>query len=139
MIEEILFNFHLSLLFSLYKTLGYKLLFYANLVFMKNQYTIILIHMFCLFKYFAVSFFSTRGSGTAVGPRQRVYDTTCGMVCCRRTSRGQRSVYVHNCLPTANIVHVFLGAFLYRNGPDYRNGLPEWTFICVLEYFSFGF
>ena len=25
-----------------------------------------------------------------------------------------------------------------RNGPDYRNGLPEWTFICVLEYFSFG-
>ena len=30
------------------------------------------------------------------------------------------------------------GAFLYRNhGPDYQNGLPEWTFICVLEYFSF--
>ena len=26
-----------------------------------------------------------------------------------------------------------------RNGPDYRNGLPEWTFICVLEYFSLGF
>ena len=26
-----------------------------------------------------------------------------------------------------------------RNGPDYRNGLPELTFICFLEYFSFGF
>ena len=26
-----------------------------------------------------------------------------------------------------------------RNGPDYRNGLPEWAFICVLEDFSFGF
>ena len=26
-----------------------------------------------------------------------------------------------------------------RNGPHYRNGLPEWTFICVVEYFSFGF
>ena len=25
-----------------------------------------------------------------------------------------------------------------RNGPDYRNELPEWTFICVIEYFSFG-
>ena len=24
-----------------------------------------------------------------------------------------------------------------RNGSDYRNGLPEWTFICVLGYFSF--
>ena len=23
-----------------------------------------------------------------------------------------------------------------RNGPDYRNGLTEWTFICVHEYFS---
>ena len=34
---------------------------------------------------------------------------------------------------------VFDGAFLYRDGPDYRNGLPEWTFICVIEYFSFGF
>ena len=28
--------------------------------------------------------------------------------------------------------------FLYQNGPDYLNGLPEWTFICVIEYFSFG-
>ena len=26
-----------------------------------------------------------------------------------------------------------------RNGPDYQKGLPEWTFMCVLEYFSFGF
>ena len=26
-----------------------------------------------------------------------------------------------------------------RNGPDYRNGLPEWIFICVLKYFLFGF
>ena len=22
------------------------------------------------------------------------------------------------------------GAFVYRNGLNYRNGLPEWTFIC---------
>ena len=29
------------------------------------------------------------------------------------------------------------GAFLYRNGPDYRNELPEWTFTRILEYFSF--
>ena len=27
------------------------------------------------------------------------------------------------------------GTFLYRNGPDYRNGLPEWALTCVLEYF----
>ena len=31
------------------------------------------------------------------------------------------------------------GAFLYRNGPDYRNGLPEWTFICIIGYLLFGF
>ena len=36
-----------------------------------------------------------------------------------------------------NTVRSFTG--MDRNGPDYRNGLPEWTFICVLEYFSFGF
>ena len=23
--------------------------------------------------------------------------------------------------------------FVYRNGPNYRNGLPEWTFICGFE------
>ena len=36
-----------------------------------------------------------------------------------------------------NSVRSFTG--MDRNGPDYRNGLPEWTFICVLEDFSFGF
>ena len=34
-------------------------------------------------------------------------------------------------------VGVPISPFLYRNGPDYQNGLPEWTFIYVLEYFSF--
>ena len=28
----------------------------------------------------------------------------------------------------------FRGAFVYRNGLNYRNGLPEWTFICGFEY-----
>ena len=34
-------------------------------------------------------------------------------------------------------VHFFTG--MDRNGHNYRNGLPEWTIINVLEYFSFVF
>ena len=32
-------------------------------------------------------------------------------------------------------VKKYVGAFVYRNGPNYRNGLPEWTLICGFEYF----
>ena len=30
---------------------------------------------------------------------------------------------------------VWDGAFVYQNGPNYRNGPPEWTLICGFEYF----
>ena len=26
------------------------------------------------------------------------------------------------------------GAIVYRNGPNYQNGLPKWTFTSALEY-----
>ena len=33
------------------------------------------------------------------------------------------------------LVHSFTGMDL--NGPNYQNGLPEWTLICGFEYFLF--
>ena len=31
---------------------------------------------------------------------------------------------------------ILSGAFVYRNGPNYQNGLPELTITCTPEYFS---
>ena len=51
----------------------------------------------------------------------------------------RRCIAEDECCP--KIIYLPVRSFtgMDRNEPDYRNGLPVWTFICVMKYFSFGF
>ena len=48
-----------------------------------------------------------------------------------------RVCYGPRCSVTISSSMLAVGSFtgMDRNGPNYRNGLPEWTLICGFEYF----